>query len=82
MTISDFARTVIEDPAYRASVVARAQAGTLPVEIEMFLLEEFQLAGGSGQATSGGAGSSAPAQGPSFALLRRPPAISEEATND
>ena len=76
MTIGELARRVMEDPAYADSVVARAQAGTLPVEIEMFLLEEFQLAGGSRLPTSRVAGS-APAQSPTFALVR-PPAVNEE----
>ena len=39
MTLAEFAQTIIDDPGYRASVIARAQAGTLPPDIEMFLLE-------------------------------------------
>lgn len=39
MNLSEFAQAVVNDPAYRESVVSRAAAGTLPVEIEMLLLE-------------------------------------------
>jgi hypothetical protein len=39
MTIRQFAQTIIDDPAYRETVKTRAQAGTLPLDVEMFLLE-------------------------------------------
>lgn len=39
MTIRQFAQSIIDDPAYRETVKTRAQAGTLPPEVEMFLLE-------------------------------------------
>jgi len=37
MTIEQFARAVIDDPAYRQSIVTRAAAGTLPEELELFI---------------------------------------------
>lgn len=76
MTISEFARTVIEDPAYRESIVARAKAGTLPEAIELFLLEEFQLADGRLPASVARSGA-APEQSKTFALVR-PSAFIEE----
>jgi hypothetical protein len=39
VTVPEFAQSVIEDPAYRESVVARARAGTLPESVELLLLE-------------------------------------------
>jgi hypothetical protein len=39
MTLREFAQSVIDDPGYRATVTARARAGTLPEEIELFILE-------------------------------------------
>lgn len=80
MTVSELARRVMEDPAYATSVVARAQAGTLPVEVELFLLEEFQLADGSRLPAPRPAGA-APVQSGTFAVVR-PSAVSEEATDD
>jgi len=76
MTIAEFARTVIEDPSYRASVLARAQAGTLPLEIEMLLLESFELADGQ-QSMAAGRAVPMTAQSPTLALIR-PSAVSTE----
>jgi hypothetical protein len=39
MTLREFAQSVIDDPDYRATITARARAGTLPEEIELFILE-------------------------------------------
>ena len=69
MTIAEFARTVIGDPGYRESVVARARAGTLPLEIEMLLLESFELADGRLHMSAG--------QSRTFALVRPSAPIEE-----
>lgn len=37
MTVQQFAQSIIEDPVYRQSIVARAAAGTLPNELELLL---------------------------------------------
>jgi hypothetical protein len=76
MTISDFARTVIEDPAYRESVIARAKAGTLPVEVEMLLLESFEMGAGG---TLPAARRSELPQSRTLALIRPPAPTTEEA---
>jgi hypothetical protein len=76
MTLSELARTVIEDPGYRASVVERARAGTLPLEIEMLLLEAFEMADGRLSMSAGRAGPP-PVQSKTLALLR-PSAPAEE----
>jgi hypothetical protein len=39
MTIQEFAQSIIDDPAYRETVRTRALAGTLPPDVELFLLE-------------------------------------------
>jgi hypothetical protein len=39
MNIHVFAQSIINDPAYRQSVIARAQAGTLPPAVEEMLWE-------------------------------------------
>jgi hypothetical protein len=39
MNLQAFARQIIKDPAYRASLVARANAGTLPPDLELLLWE-------------------------------------------
>jgi hypothetical protein len=39
MTLREFAQQVIEDPAYRETVRARALAGTLPPDLETFIWE-------------------------------------------
>lgn len=39
MTIQQFAQQIIDDPQYRATIHARAMAGTLPPDVELFLLE-------------------------------------------
>lgn len=39
MTFEDFARSVRDSPEYRESVRIRACAGTLPPDVELFLLE-------------------------------------------
>ncbi len=39
MTIQQFAQQIIDDPQYRATIQARAVAGTLPPDVELFLLE-------------------------------------------
>jgi hypothetical protein len=39
MTIQQFAQQIIDDPLYRETITARAQAGTLPPDVELFLLE-------------------------------------------
>lgn len=74
MTFAEFARGVIEDPLYHASIVTRAQAGTLPVEIEMLILEQCELAGGRSSMSLGRA-VAAPAQSATLALIRPSAAI-------
>jgi hypothetical protein len=66
MTLQEFAERVVCSDAYRASVIARAAAGTLPADVELFLLE---LADGRTPLAAGRAGA-APVQGPTLALLR------------
>lgn len=39
MTLQEFAKAIIDDPAYRHSIVARASAGTLPEEVELAILD-------------------------------------------
>ena len=39
MTIQQFAQSIVEDATYRETLRTRAQAGTLPENIELFLLE-------------------------------------------
>src|SRR5437773_1007937 len=39
MTLREFARSIVNDPQYRDTVRARANAGTLPEDIELFILE-------------------------------------------
>lgn len=39
MTLQQLAQTIIDDPAYRETLHARARAGTLPLEVELMLLE-------------------------------------------
>jgi hypothetical protein len=39
MTLHDFALQVTTDALYRDTITARARAGTLPPDIELFLLE-------------------------------------------
>ena len=39
MTITEFAQAVVADASYRESVLARARAGQLAPDIELFLLE-------------------------------------------
>jgi hypothetical protein len=39
MTLQQLAQTIIDDPLYRATLHARAQAGTLPPDVEVMLLE-------------------------------------------
>jgi hypothetical protein len=71
MTVNEFALTVIADPGYRKSVVERALAGTLPLEIEMFLLEMAD------ERTPLSAIRVPAAQSPTLALIRSS-AVSEE----
>lgn len=37
MTVDEFARSIIECPEYRQSIVARAAAGTLSEDLEMLI---------------------------------------------
>ena len=37
MTPQEFAKSILEDPAYRQSIVARAAAGTLSEELEILI---------------------------------------------
>ena len=39
MTLREFAESIVNDPQYRDTVRARANAGTLPPDIELFVLE-------------------------------------------
>jgi hypothetical protein len=39
MTLQELAVAIINDPAYRQSIVARAAAGTLPEEVELAILD-------------------------------------------
>jgi hypothetical protein len=39
MTLREFAESIVNDPQYRDTVRARARAGTLPVDVELFILE-------------------------------------------
>lgn len=38
MTLQEFAKTVVDDPAYRESLLKRARAGTLGEELEVLLI--------------------------------------------
>lgn len=70
MTLRDFAQSVIDDPDYRATITTRARAGTLPEEIELFILE---LADGRVSPLSAEC-VPAPTQSRTLALIRRPSA--------
>jgi hypothetical protein len=70
MTLREFAQSVIDDPDYRSTVTARARAGTLPEEIELFILE---LADGRVSPLSAEC-VPAPTQSRTLALIRRPSA--------
>ncbi len=74
MTLRDFAQSVVNDPQYRESVMARAREGTLPEEVELFLLE---MADGRLPALSTDC-APAPAQSRTFALIRRPSAATDD----
>ena len=39
MTVSEFALSIVTNREYRASIERRAEAGTLPEEVELLLLE-------------------------------------------
>jgi hypothetical protein len=39
MTLREFALSIVNDAQYRATLATRAYAGTLPEEVELFLLE-------------------------------------------
>ena len=67
MTLRDFAQSIIDDPQYRETVVARAREGTLPEEVELFLLE---MADGRVSPLSADC-ARAPAQSRTFALIDR-----------
>jgi len=71
MTLREFAQSVIDDPDYRATVTARARAGTLPEEIELFILE---LADGRTFPALSVDCVPAPTQSHTLALVRRPSA--------
>jgi hypothetical protein len=42
ITMQEFAKSLVDDPAYRDTIRLRALAGTLPTEIEMMVLELAQ----------------------------------------
>ncbi len=74
MTLREFAQSVIDDPQYRETVVARAREGTLPEEIELFILE---MADGRVSPLSTDR-ALAPAQSRTLALIRRPSAAADD----
>lgn len=74
MNLRDFAQSVVNDSQYRDTITARARAGTLPEEIELFLLE---MADGRVSPLSVDR-VLAPAQSRTFALIRRPSAAAED----
>ncbi len=74
MTLRDFAQSIVDDPQYRDTITARARAGTLPEEIELFLLE---MADGRVSPLSADF-APPPAQSRTFALIRRPSAADDE----
>lgn len=76
MTLREFAQSVIDDPDYRATITARAREGTLPEEVELFLLE---MADGRVSPLSADS-ARAPAQSRTFALIRRPSAATDDGT--
>lgn len=78
ITLRQFAESIVNDEAYRDTVRARAQAGLLPPDVELFLLEIVELA--DGRALSARAESvRAPTQSATLALVRRPSAtVAEE----
>ena len=39
MTLQQFAQQIVDDPQYRDTITARARDGTLPPDVELFLLE-------------------------------------------
>jgi hypothetical protein len=39
VNLQQFAEQVVNDPQYRQTLIDRARAGTLPPDVEMFLLE-------------------------------------------
>jgi hypothetical protein len=66
LTLREFAKSVIDDPEYRATVTARARAGNLTEEIELWLLEtaEGRMTPKSAECVQ------APTQSRSFAVVR------------
>jgi hypothetical protein len=75
MTLREFAQSVIDDPDYRATITTRARAGTLPEEIELFMLE---MAGGRTFPSLSAECVPAPTQSVTLALIRRPLATVKE----
>jgi hypothetical protein len=74
MTLREFAQSIVNDPQYRDTLRSRAAAGTLPEDVELFLLE---MADGRVSPLSAGCvpGST---QNPRTLALIRPSATVEE----
>ena len=72
--IIELGRAMVQDPGYREGILARARAGTLPLEIEMLLLESCELAG---RRLSGAANRPGPGQSRTLALAIPPVTTSE-----
>jgi hypothetical protein len=87
MTLQEFAQRVVSSDAYRESVVARAAAGTLPADVEIFILEladgRMPVAAELGGAASARAPLSlvrpSAAQSSTLAVIRRPDEEEEDA---
>jgi hypothetical protein len=69
MTLRQFAESIINDPAYRDTVATRARAGTLPPDVELFLLEIADFAGERNPVAPRARVRPAP-QSPTLALVR------------
>jgi hypothetical protein len=74
MTLREFAESIVNDPQYRDTVRVRAKAGTLPEDVELFLLE---CADGRVSPLSVDRVPTS-TQSRTFALIRPPATISEE----
>jgi hypothetical protein len=74
MTLREFAQSVIDDPDYRATITTRARAGTLPEEIELFILElaDGRVSPLSAECVSGAT------QSRTLALIRPSASVEEE----
>jgi hypothetical protein len=76
MTFIEFAQQIVDDPLYRATIITRARAGTLPVDVELFLLE---TAADVRLVARKPAIPTQPPQSPTLALIRKVTASGKEA---